>query len=145
MTGRGPAEGRVIDAKSTLNGDNAWDITPTQPGWYELRIARLGPLFIAMCRKEGGDWILRKRILREDLPETLQAGISATSDFKLSASMPAAKYNAELFPGRSSPDSVTVYDYVRFSRIPNHPELNRKLAGKELILVSDGDLLALFR
>jgi len=35
MTGRGPGEGRVIDAKSTLESNNAWDITPAQPGWYE--------------------------------------------------------------------------------------------------------------
>jgi len=145
MTGRGPGEGRVIDAKSTLESNNAWDITPAQPGWYELRIARIGPLFIAMCRPEGGDWVLRKRIVREDLPETLQAGINVTSDFKLSASMPAAKYNAELFPGMSSPDSVTTFDFVRFSRLADTPGLRNRLAGKEVVAVTDADLLALFR
>jgi hypothetical protein len=145
MTGRGPSAGRVIDAKSTLESNNAWDITPAQPGWYELRIARVGPLFIAMCRPDGGDWMLRKRIVREDLPETLQAGINVTSDFKLSASMPAAKYNAELFPGKSSPDSVTTFAFVRFSRPARTPELRSKLAGKEVVAVNDADLLALFR
>jgi hypothetical protein len=145
MTGRGPGEGCVIDAKSTLESANAWDITPAQPGWYELRIARVGPLFIAMCRPDGGDWTLRKRIVREDLPETLQAGINVTSDFKLSASMPAAKYNAELFPGASDPDSATTFDFVRFSRLAGTPELRSKLAGKEVVAVNDADLLALFR
>jgi hypothetical protein len=145
MTGRGPGEGRVFDAKSTLDSINAWDVTPAQPGWYELRIARAGTLFIAMCRPDGGDWMLRKRIFREDLPETLQAGVNVTSDFKLSSSMPAAKYNAELFPGTSSPDSVTTFDFVRFSRLAGTPELRRKLAGKEVVAVNDADLLALFR
>jgi hypothetical protein len=145
MTGRGPGEGRVIDAKSTLESDNAWDITLARPGWYELRIARLGPLLLAMCRPDGGDWMLRKRIVREDLPETLQAGLGVTSDFNLSASMPAAKYNAALFPGASSPDSVTTFDFVRFSRPAGTPELRRRLAGKEVAAVNDADLLALFR
>ena len=145
MTGRGPAEGRVIDAKSTLNSINAWDITPAQPGWYELRVARIGPLFIALCRPDGGEWTLRKRILREDLPEALQAGINVTSDFKVSASMPAAKYNAELFPGASSVDSVTTFEFVRFTRLVGTPESRRALAGKELVFIKDADLVSLFR
>jgi hypothetical protein len=144
MTGRGPGEGRVIDAKSTLDGINAWDITPTQPGWYELRIARVGPLFIAMCRPDGGDWMLRKRIARNDLPETLQAGINVTSDFKLSSSMPSAKYNAELFPGTSSVDSATTFDYVRFGRLAA-TQARKTLAGREFLSIDDTDLLALLR
>jgi hypothetical protein len=141
MTGRGPAQARVVDAKSTVDGANAWDITPAQPGWHELRFVRLGSLFVGMCRPDGGDWIVRKRIVREDLPETIQAGINATSDFDLSASMPAPKYNAELFPGRSKADSITLYDYVRFSRIPR--ALRAKLAGQTLLAIADSDLLAL--
>ena len=140
MTGRGPRSERVIDAKSTLNNDNAWDITPAQPGWYDLRLVRIGPLFIAMCRPDGGEWTVRKRIVREDLPATLQAGINVTSDFKLSSTMPFAKYNAELFPS-SSPDSLTTFDFVRFSR----PAPASQLAGRELIAISDAELLALFR
>lgn len=145
MTGRGPAADRVVDAKSTLASNNAWDITPARAGWYELRVARLGPLFIAMCRQDGGDWVLRKRIFRADLPETLQAGINVTSDFKLSASMPAAKYNAALFPEQSSADSLTTFDYVRFSRVAGAPALRAKLSGADVLGVSDADLLALFQ
>jgi len=59
--------------------------------------------------------------------------------------MPAAKYNAELFPGMSSPDSVSAFDFVRFSRLAGTPELRSKLAGKEVVAVNDADLLALFR
>ncbi len=116
-----------------------------KPGWYELRVARLGPLFVAMCRPDGGDWVLRKRIFRADLPETLQAGINVTSDFKLSASMPAAKYNAALFPEQSSGDSLTTFDYVRFSRVAGAPGLRAKLSGADVLGVSDADLLALFQ
>lgn len=145
MTGRGPAADRVVDAKSTLAGNNAWDITPAQPGWYELRLARLGPLFVAMCRPDGGEWVLRKRIFRPDLPATLQAGINVTSDFKLSASMAAARYNAELFPGQSNADSLTAFDYVRFGRVPRAPALRAKLAGADVLGISDADLLALIK
>lgn len=145
MTGRGPKEARVVDAKSTVDSVNAWDITPAGAGWLELRIARLGPLFVLLCRPEGGEWHVRKRILRTDLPEALQAGVNVTSDFKLSSTMPASKYNAELFPEASASDSTTVFDYVRFSRPALTPELGSKLASKEVAAASDADLLALFR
>ncbi len=145
MTGRGPGADRVVDSKSTLASENSWDITPAQPGWYELRIARLGPLFVSMCRQDGGDWVLRKRIFRADLPETLQAGINVTSDYRTSATMPAAKYNAELFPDQSKPDALTAFDYVRFSRVPAAPALRARLAGADVLGISDADLLALFR
>jgi len=141
MTGRGPAEARVVDSKSTVNGINLWDITPAQAGWYELRIARLGPLFLEMCRPDGGDWTLRKRIVRTDLPARLQAGINVTSDFKLSSSMPAAKYNAELFPGRSNSDSLTLFDYVRFQPPPQI----ESWAGRDWLAISDQELLLLLK
>lgn len=144
MTGRGPRAERVIDAKSTVNNNNAWDITPAQSGWYDLRLARIGPLFLAFCRPDGGEWTLRKRIVREDLPATLQAGINVTSDFKLSATMPALKYNADLFPA-SSPDSLTTFDFVRFSRSRALAEFRRVLAGRKLIDISDSEILAFFR
>ncbi len=59
MTGRGPAEARVIDSKSTINGQNVWDIAPAGPGCYELRIARLGPMFVQLVRPDGGAWGIR--------------------------------------------------------------------------------------
>lgn len=141
MTGRGPAQARVVDAKSTRDTSNAWDITPALAGWYELRLARIGPLFVALVRPDGAEWTLRKRIFRPDLPETIQAGINVTSDFPLSASMPAAKYNAELFPDRSRPDSFTTFDYVRFAQAKGV----EKLAGREILGIADAELLALFR
>jgi len=145
MTGRGPRIDRVIDAKSTLDNLNAWDITPASAGWYDLRIARLGPLLILLARPDGGEWTVRKRIFRPDFPETLQAGINVTSDFKLSASMPPARYNAGLFPGEGNRDSLTLFDYVRFQPVPNSPELRGRIAGKELQAIPDAELLALFR
>ncbi len=145
MTGRGPANDRVVDNKSTLANNHVWDITPAQPGWYELRLARLGSLFVAMCRPDGGDWVLRRRIFRADLPETLQAGINVTSDFKGAVSMPAAKYNAGSFPELSRADSVTAFDHVRFSRIAGAPALRAKLSGADVLGISDADLLALFQ
>lgn len=143
MTGRGPEEARVIDAKSTVNGINAWDVTPAQAGWYELRFARLGPLFVALCRPDGGQWMVRRRMWRADFPEAVQVGINVTSDFRLSASMPAAEYNAKLFPDRSAADSLTLFDYVRFAPAPEALNLLDRLRGRDIAGVSDDDLLAL--
>lgn len=140
MTGRGPGSERVIDAKSTMDSVNVWDIVPAEAAWYELRIVRLGPLFVEFCRPDGGQWMVRKRILRPDLPETVQAGINVTSDFKLSATMKAAEYNTRLYPGKSAPDSVTLFDYVRFSA-PGAGEL----AGREVVGITDAELLSIAR
>ena len=139
MTGRGPATERVIDAKSTVDSNNQWDITPAKAGWHELRVARLGPLFVALIRPEGGAWAIRKRILREDLPETIQAGINVTSDFDVSRTMPAVKYNGELFP-ESKTDGLTMFDYVRFGRISGG-----RLAGRDLLRITDAELLAVLQ
>jgi len=139
MTGRGPEAARVVDAKSTVANSNQWDITPAQPGWYELRVARLGPLFVILVRPDGGAWSVRKRIFREDFPESLQAGINVTSDFDVSVTMPASKYNSQLFP-ESKTDGLTKFDYVRFARVDKTP-----LADRELLRIPDEELLELLK
>lgn len=141
MTGRGPVEARVVDAKSTRDSFNAWDITPAQAGWYELRIARIGPVFILLCRPDGADWTVRKLVLRSDLPEALQVGVNVTSDFKLSASMTPARYNAEVFEGKSTIDATTLVDWVRFSAVPDRPQALAAIAGKPALEVRDAGLL----
>jgi hypothetical protein len=145
MTGRGPGEGRVIDAKSTRDSSNAWDITPAQPGWYELSIARIGPVFVLFIRPDGAAWTVRKLIVRSDLPQALQVGINVTSDFKLSASMPAAKYNAEIFEGKSKIDALTSVDWVLFTPVPERPEAWAALAGSPFLEVAPADLLRAFK
>jgi hypothetical protein len=143
MTGRGPQQARVIDSKSTVDSINEWDILPAESGYYELRMVRLGPLFVSLVRADGGAWTVRKRMLRNDLPATVQAGINFTSDYKNSATMPAAEYNARLYPEKSNPDSHTVVDYVRFARPP--AEARSMVAGKALIDLSDEQLLKVLR
>jgi len=141
MTGRGPAETRVVDAKSTRDSGNVWDITPAQSGWYELRIARVGPVFVLLCRPDGAEWKARKLILRDDLPDTLQVGINVTSDFDLSKSMPPAKYNAEAFDRKSHIDAETLVDWVRFSPVPDRRQALDAISGKLVLEVSDAELL----
>lgn len=140
MTGRGPAQARVVDAKSNRDGGNAWDITPAAAGWYELRIARIGPLFVLLCRPDGEPWKARKLIFRADLPPALQVGLNLTSDFKLSTSMPAAKFNAATFDG-AGVDAATLVDWIRFSPLPDRRKALNALAGKPVLDVSDADLL----
>ncbi len=140
MTGRGPAQARVVDAKSNRDGSNAWDITPAAAGWYELRIARIGPLFVLLCRPDGEPWKARKLIFRADLPPALQVGLNLTSDFKLSTTMPAAKFNAATFDG-AGVDAATLVDWIRFSPLPGRRKALNALAGKPVLDVSDADLL----
>jgi hypothetical protein len=117
MTGRGPKEARVMDSKSTIDSINAWDILPAESGWYELRHRAPGSAvrLVGTAGRRRVD--LRKRMLRPDLPQTVQVGINFTSDYKTSTTMPAAEYNARFYPDKSKADSTRLVDFLRFVRV----------------------------
>lgn len=118
-----------VEDKSTTNGRSGLRTRPAKAGWVELRIARIGPILILLRRFEGETWAVQRRFDRDDLPETLQVGISAYTDTD-SLGGPITNYldyNRTVFrTGR--PDLIGRVDWVRFER-PNVPQAWR---GKNL-------------
>jgi hypothetical protein len=69
----------VFERKSTNHGRSALILTPTKPGWVELRVARVGQYFALLYRYPGGAWRFHYAYWRPDLPQTLTVGIDSFS------------------------------------------------------------------
>jgi hypothetical protein len=54
---------------------------PAPEGWVELRIVRLRELFNLFYKPDGGVWTFLDQWVRPDLPDTLQAGLIAYTDW----------------------------------------------------------------
>ena len=73
-------------------------LTPAQPTWVELRIARVGRYFIFLRRYGSGPFTTRFTYIRRDLPPALTAGIDAFSGY-----------------GDTKADLVSHVDWIHFS------------------------------
>ena len=104
----------VFERKTTSAGVSTLVLTPAQPGWVELRIARVGRYFVLLRRYPGGPWVTHFTYIRRDLPLALTAGIDAFSGY-----------------GDTKADLVSHVDWVHFASTGVPGPLRRAvLAGK---------------
>jgi hypothetical protein len=144
-----------IETKSTraaippeVNSVSALEIGPASAGPVELRVARIGPYLILLVRESGQAWRVQRRLQRNDLPATLQVGLTVYTDWAIAGTWPYAEHNASVItsawpsPGTpADPDLLAQFDYLRFAR----PVVPAPLVGANLAdpgAVSDAQLLA---
>ncbi|MGP4753692.1 hypothetical protein [Agrobacterium pusense] len=109
-----PAGEPHYEIKSTINSRSVLKILQAQEGWVELRIARTGELFTLLHRPEGvHDWTVLDQMIRPDLPETLNVGLTAYSDWTSIARSP--NYNVDGAVEQHA-DFIARVDYIRFRR-----------------------------
>ena len=78
-----PAGSPQFEIKTTTNSLSTLKILPSPTGWIELRIARHGELFTLLHRADGvSDWTVIDQIIRPDLPQILNVGLTAYSDWE---------------------------------------------------------------
>ncbi|MEO1292528.1 MAG: hypothetical protein AAFV62_06825, partial [Pseudomonadota bacterium] len=78
-----PAGEPQFEIKTTTNSLSTLKILPSPTGWVELRIARHAELFTLMHRAEGADeWTVADQMIRPDLPQILNVGLTAYSDWE---------------------------------------------------------------
>jgi hypothetical protein len=68
----------VLEKKTTRRSFSVLELLPAKTGWIELRVVRLGAVFLLLHRY-GGAWSYDARYVRTDLPRTLHVGIDAQS------------------------------------------------------------------
>jgi hypothetical protein len=104
----------VFERKTTVAGTSTLVLSPAQPTWVELRIARVGRYFILLRRYGAGAFTPHVTYVRRDLPLALTAGIDAFSGY-----------------GDTKADLVSHVDWIHFSST-GVPGLVRRavLAGK---------------
>ncbi|MFI6924911.1 hypothetical protein ACIBIZ_33550 [Nonomuraea spiralis] len=118
-TGTADAAGQV-EAKFTLDGSSKPLEVAVKSGWVDLVLARLGRVAVALYKEDGGAWKVARR-WPSNLPEVLQWGVTAYTDWDSYGTLKkdAAKANAKQIKG--TPDLKLTVDFVRFLR-PELPE-----------------------
>jgi hypothetical protein len=71
----------VFERKTTVAGTSTLVLTPAQPAWVELRLARVGRYFFLLRRYGAGVFTTHFIYIRRDLPLALTAGIDAFSGY----------------------------------------------------------------
>jgi hypothetical protein len=110
----------VFETKTTVNSQSTLELHPAPSGWVELRMARIGADFVMVYRAdETEDWTLLAHFNRPDMPETLQVGINAYTDWYTGKSHAARplRFNTEILTDETGkPDLNTLVDYIHFQR-----------------------------
>jgi hypothetical protein len=126
--------------KNTVGSETTLEEIPSEWSWVELAMARVGPTFVLFYRAGDSPWKVAARQQRDDLPKTLQVGITAYTDWFSAFSLhddPLA-FNRTEFT-KTHPDLVVSVDYVRFARPAIPPDVDR--ASLMEPDVSDADLV----
>lgn len=88
---------QVVESKYTLNSKSSLKLRNAKTGWVELRMVRVGFVFISMYRFEGEQaWTLQDRYYIQDWPMQLQVGVNG--------------YTGE------QADMLLQVDYIRFKK-----------------------------
>lgn len=73
--------GPHFEVKSTTNSISNLNVISVDTAATHIRIARIENAVIALYQLPGDDWVIRQRYDRNDLPDTLQAGLVAYTDW----------------------------------------------------------------
>jgi len=141
------------EVKTTLNGISTLNLSAAPGPEARLRLVRIGDAVLTLRREPGGPWVVHRRYPRPDLPDTLQAGMVAYTNWEKASDFSPFNHNRTALhlplPGDVpnptpaepfQPDLRTEYDYVRFKR----PVVPAAYAGLDLTnpaQVSDAALL----
>jgi regulation of enolase protein 1 (concanavalin A-like superfamily) len=118
--GNGGIDGPQFETKTTTNSASDLWLTPSRADWVNLRVLRLGEVFLMLYRFTGGPWTLSRCFDRPDLPQTLQVGVHAYTDWNTITTRypddPEGFNRATLTGPDTHPDLIARDDYVRFQR-----------------------------
>lgn len=134
-TGTADKSGQV-EVKYTQDGSSKPQELAVKSGWVELALGRVGRVFVALYREDGGKWKVGRR-WPSNLPDVLQWGITAYTDWDSYSTLKkdATKANAKQIKG--VPDLKLTVDFVRFLRpeLPDYADaLNTASVSDEVLI-----------
>jgi hypothetical protein len=133
-------DGPQFETKTTSNSSSTLWLTRSQADWLNLRIVRVGEIFLLLYQFTGGSWTLSRCFDRPDLPQTLQVGVHAYTDWNtITTRYPdnPEEFNRTTLTGPDThPDLVVRDEYVHFQRPAFASKLREKL-GAGLATVED--------
>ena len=118
--GNGGIDGPQFETKTTTNSSSTLWLTRSRADWVNLRVLRVGEVFLMLYQFTGGPWTLSRCFDRPDLPQTLQVGVHAYTDWNTIISRypddPAGFNRTTLTGPDTHPDLIARDDYVHFQR-----------------------------
>ncbi|MBP2831276.1 DUF1349 domain-containing protein [Aquimarina sp. U1-2] len=124
-----------FEIKSTYSSQSTLKIYPAKAEWVELKIVRVSEIFTLLHKFEGEEWKILDQFIRPDLPETLQLGITAYSDWP-SVSEIYPNYEEYNRNGTKNDDGdlIAYFDYVSIKKGVVEKELPiANFIGKEVL------------
>lgn len=106
----------TINGASTLYGSQTG--VPADHNEATLQIIRRGSTFLLLRRHGDGPWIIENRFVRNDMPATLQVGLTTYTDWSTVGGMDEYHHNRTVVTAGGNPDVVADVDYFRVHR-PN--------------------------
>lgn len=129
-----------IETKTTVNSVSDLRLIPSSTNWLDLRVVRVGQTFVMLYRLPGESWTLSRCFDRPDLPQRLQVGLNAYTDWDRINSQyfnNEVAFNRTLLTGPDThPDLIVRDDYVRFSRPPVPDVVKAQIASGALALTA---------
>lgn len=129
-----------FEVKTTVDSDSNLVYVDALTSEATIRSAKIGDSFIMLRRAPGEDWVVHRRYFRDDMPETLQVGMTCYTDWPTGSTFEPYVHN-QIAITTGNPDLIADFDYYRFAEV----ELPPHLAGVDLTdqsAVSDSELLA---
>ncbi|MGD1841014.1 MAG: DUF1349 domain-containing protein [Thermonemataceae bacterium] len=106
-----------FEIKSTYNSQSTLKIYPAKAKWVELKIVRVSEVFTLLHKFEGEEWKILDQFIRPDLPDTLQLGITAYSDWpSVSEIYPNYEEYNRNGTKQDSGDLRAYYDYISIEK-----------------------------
>jgi len=114
-----------FEVKSTINGNSTLDIQNIDTTSTQIRVARIGDVFIVLYRLETDQtWVVHRRFNRSDFPDTIQVGFVTYTDWaKVSSYAPAAHNRTQIEGDECNsgppcdPDVIGEFDFARFDSL----------------------------
>lgn len=107
-----------FETKSTFQSVSTLKTYQSRPGWMELRIVRLGEIMTLLYRYDGElSFSQLDQFIRPDLPQTLQVGITAYSDWPSVEKVypDYERYNKHGAPDENA-DLIAHVEWIKFRR-----------------------------
>lgn len=129
-----------FEVKTTVNSDSDLVFIDANTSEATIRSARIGDYFIMLRRGLGEDWVVHRRYFRDDMPDTLQVGMTCYTDWPTGSTFEPYVHN-QITITTGSPDLVADFDYYRFNPVILPATLENANLLDE-VAVPDADLLA---
>jgi len=127
------------EVKTTVSSVSTLIITPAPSGRALIQVARIGP-YLIMLRNSDGNWVVHRRYVRADFPQTLQVGMTTYTDYPTCSTFAPVAHNSTVIH-IGTPDLIASFDYFRFAR-PNVPPALATANLTDPVAVSDAQLLS---